>query len=589
MPLPRTRPGRVTLGLTIVALAASALFLAASAAPASAPAAATHSTPTRPVAAVSAAKPAAAVVNAQILAFNDFHGHLEPDHLSISAKTGTSHGAGYVPAGGAAYLAAKIKAAKRANPASIVVEAGDLIGGSPMISGYYHDESTIEAMNKIVDVGVVGNHEFDEGTAEIRRIVAGGCHPVDGCQDGNGYAGTTFDMLAANVVDRSTGTSIFPGYVIKDVGGAKIGFIGTVTTDTPSLVAAAGVKDVKFLDEAATINRLAPQVRAAGADAVVVLTHNGAAQMKGAKGGINSCVGMAGSVVDVTKAVAGQVDAVISAHTHKPYICTVKGTLLTSAASYGRLLTTVQLRIDPNAHTVTKISAKNSIVTHQRTPDPAVAAVVKRYQKLIGPIANRKVGHLSRAATRDPSASGETALGDLVADAQLAETAPKAKGAAQIALAAHGFIRTDLAKGTVTYGEVYAAQPFGQQLVTMSLTGRQLDAVLELQFCNSAAPSPDQRVPLGVSRGFTYSYDPGLACGHRIRIRDFRLNGKKLTASGTVRVTVNSFYAAGENGFTALAAGTSRVTGGLERDALSSYLTANPHLSVPTRNRVKLR
>jgi len=412
---------------------------------------------------------------------------------------------------------------------------------------------------------------------------------VDGCQDGTGYAGVTFDMLAANVVDRSTGQSIFPGYVIKDVGGAKIGFIGTVTADTPSLVAAAGIKDVQFLDEAATINKLAPEVRAAGADAVVVLTHNGAAQITGAKGGINSCVGMAGDVVEVTKAVAGQVDAVISAHTHQPYVCTVKGTLLTSAASYGRLVTAIQLTIDPNAHTVTKISAKNSVVTHQRTPDAAVAAVVKRYHKLIAPIANRKVGHLSKTATRNPSASGETALGDLIADAQLRATASRPKGAAQIALAAHGFIRTDLAKGNVTYGEVYAAQPFGHRLVTMSLTGRQLDQVLELQFCNSAAPSPDQRVPLGVSHGFTYRYDPQLACGHRVRIRDFRLNGKKLTPSGTVRVTVNSFFAAGESGFTVLTGGTSRVTGGLDRDALAHYLTAHPHLTLPARNRVQLR
>jgi 5'-nucleotidase len=298
---------------------------------------------------------------------------------------------------------------------------------------------------------------------------------------------------------------------------------------------------------------------------------------------------MAGSVIDVTKAVAGTVDAVISAHTHQPYICTIKGTLLTSAASYGRLVTTIKLTVDPNQHKVTKLTASNSIVTHQRTPDAAVAKVVERYHALIAPIANRTVGHLAKTLTRNTTRSGETALGDVIADAELAATKAKTTGAAQMALSAHGFIRTDLSKGTVTYGEVYAAQPFGHRLVTLGLTGRQLDRVLELQFCNSSSPSPDEEVPLGVSKGFTYSYDPSLACGHRIRIRDFRLNGKKLTADGTVRVTVNSFFASGDNGFSVLTKGTGRMNGGLDRDALARYLTAHPKLKAPVRNRVTLK
>ncbi len=528
-------------------------------------------------------------MKAQILAFNDFHGHLEPGDLSISAKTGTSHGKGWVPAGGAAYLAAKIKAAKRANPASVVVSAGDLIGASPMISAYYHDEPTIETMNKILDVDVVGNHEFDESTAEIRRLIGGGCHPVDGCRKGAEYAGASFGVLAANVIERSTGKPIFPAYTIKKIGGAKIGFIGTVTTTTPGLVSRDGITDVEFLDEAATIKALTPQVRAAGADAVVVLTHSGAAQVKGTKGGINACVGMAGEAIDLTKAIAGQVDAVISAHTHQSYNCTIKGTLLTSAASYGRLLTTLKLTIDPSAHRVTKISARNAVVTHTIKPDTKIAAMVAGYRRLIAPIANRKVGYLRKAATRNPSKSGEHVLGNLVADAQLSATRAKKQGGAQLALVAHGFLRADLAKGKVRYSDIYTAEPFGHRLVTMTLTGRQLDKVLELQFCNPTAPSPNQRVPFAVSAGFRYSYDPGAACGHRVRIQDFRLNGKKLTASGTYRVTTNSFFAAGEGGFDVLSAGTARVTGDLDRDALSTYLTARPRLTLPTRNRVKLR
>lgn len=592
MSLPRTRPTRATLILATAVLAVPALFLASPAAPAAAPPTALIPAEAASAATTvnSAATPATKqAVNAQILAINDLHGNLEPGDLSISAATGTSHGKGFVPAGGAAYLAAKIKAAKRANPASVVVSAGDLIGGSPMISGYYHDEPTIEAMNKVLDVGSVGNHEFDEGTAEIRRLVGGGCHPVDGCQDGTDYAGASFDVLAANVVERSTGRPIFPAYTIKDVGGAKIGFIGTVTTDTPLMVAGGGIKDVKFLDEAATITKLAPEVRAAGADAVVVLTHSGAAQITGTKGGINGCTGMAGEAIDLAKALSGKVDAVISAHTHQAYICSIKGTLLTSAASYGRLLTTVKLTVDPGAHRVTKISAQNAIVTHTITPDPQVAAVVAGYHRLIAPIANRKVGYLSRTVTKNPNATGESVLGDLVADAQLQATAPKAKGGAQLALAAWGFIRASLEKGNLGYGEIYAAQPFGHHLVTMTITGQQLDTVLEIQFCDPSGVQPEQTIPLGVSAGFTYSYDPGAPCGKRVQIEDFRLNGKKMTADGKYRVTTNSFFAAGENGFTVLTAGTSRVTGDLDRDALANYLTAHPRLALPLRNRVSLR
>jgi 5'-nucleotidase len=597
MRLPRTVSSPVTLTAVTAALAIPVLFLTAPTAPAAVPAAAPVTTSAAPAAPgttpaatpttapVTAAVDAAPLVKAQILAINDFHGHLEPDDLSISTRTGTSHGKGYVPAGGAAYLKAKINAARKANPASVVVSAGDLIGGSPMISGYYHDESTIEAMNQILDVATVGNHEFDEGTAELRRLVAGGCHPVDGCQDETGFAGTKFDLLAANVIDKSTRQPILPAFTIKDVGGAKIGFIGTVTTDTPRLVNRNGVAEVSFKDEAATIRTLVPQVRAAGADAVVVLTHSGAAQTE--RSPVNGCRGIVGPAYQLAKALKGQVDAVVSAHTHQSYICDVKGVQLTSAASYGRLLTTVKLTIDPNAHRVTRISAANSVVSHKLKPAKDVAATVARYHRLIAPIANRTVGRLSRAADRIPSKSGETVLGDLLADAQLRATAPKGKGGAQIALVAHGLIRTDLAKGRVTYGAVYASQPFGQRLVTMTLTGRQLDAALETQFCNPAAVHEDDRVPLAVSKGFRYSYDPHGRCGHLVRIRDFRLNGKKVTAAGKYRVTIIDLLAAGESGFTVLPKGTQRVIGVLDRDAAASYLKAHPKL--PTRTRVKLR
>jgi 5'-nucleotidase len=577
MSVSRMIPGRLTLTLATAVLAIPVLFLTAPTSPAAAPAA--------PAAMVQARPSAAALVNAQILAINDFHGNLESDNLSISAATGTTHGKGFVPAGGAAYLAAKINAAKRANPASVVVSAGDLVGGSPMLSGYYHDEPTIETMNQILDVATLGNHEFDEGSAEMRRLAGGGCHPVDGCQDRTGYAGAKFELLAANTVDRSTGEPVLPGYTIKNVGGAKVGFIGTTTAETPHYVNRKGIQDVAFLNEVSTIRALVPQVRAAGADAVVVLTHSGAAQTP--RSNINTCRHPTGSALSLTKALAGQVDAVISAHTHQAYICKIKGTQLTSGSSYGRLLTTLKLTIDTRAHRVTRISAKNAVVSHELKPAKKVQATVARYRRLIAKIADRTVGHLAADATRNPNPSGETVLGNLYADSQLRATSANSKGGAQLALLTPGLTRTSLDRGRVTYREIYASQPFGMRLTTMTLTGRQVDAVLETQLCNPA--TVEERVPMAVSSGFTYSYAPNGRCGQLVRIQDFRLHGKKMTAAGKYRITIVDLLADGESGFDVLAKGTDRVTGILERDAAAAYLTAHPKLKLPPRNRITLR
>jgi 5'-nucleotidase len=567
MHLPRLRSGLITLAAA--AIAVPTMAISASASPTSAPTAA--STTAHPAA-------AAPLVHAQILAFNDFHGHLEPDGLSISAATGTSHGHGYVPAGGAAYLAATINAAKKANPASLVTSSGDLVGASPMVSGYYHDDPTIEAMNHILDVGVVGNHEFDEGTKELRRLIGGGC-PAEGCPNGGSYTGANFDVLAANVIDRATGKSIFPGYTIKDVGGAKIGFIGTVTTQTPGLVPASGIKDVKFLNEEKTIKALIPTVRAAGADAIVVLTHTGSDR---AAGSINNCAHVSGPATKLASDLSGQVDAVLSAHTHLAYVCRVKKTLLTQAASYGRALTTVKLTIDPNAHKVTSISARNGVVGHKITPDPTVARLVAADRALVAPIATQKVGTLTKKANRIPDSAGETPLGDLVADAELAATKP---AKAQLAIVNGGFIRSDLPKGAVNYDDVYTAQPFGHALVTMTLTGKQLDNALESQFCNAATVGNDPRVPFQISTGLSYGFNLKKPCGHRIRMADTLLHGKPIRSTGHYRVTTNSFFASGGNQLRGFVNGTHRVTGVLDRDAVAKYFRAHKTLTPPHRTR----
>ncbi|MFI7587298.1 bifunctional metallophosphatase/5'-nucleotidase [Spongisporangium articulatum] len=537
-----------------------------------------------------AVEPAAAgkTVKAQLLAINDFHGHLESKGLSISARTATSHGPGYVPAGGAAYLAAKLKQLKRENKNSLVVSAGDMVGASPMISGYFHDEPTVEAMNKMVDVGAVGNHEFDEGSKELRRMVNGGCGPSHSCA-AHTYKGVTFDLLAANVVVRRTGKPMLPPTVVRSVGGAKIGFIGVTTIDTPKLLIPSGVVDIAFLDPVETIRKYAPRLRAQGADAVVVIAHEGAAQNDGSTSktsGINACDDVRGPVVDITKAVASQVDAVVSGHTHKAYNCRVDGTLLTEAATYGRLVTKIDLTIDTGAHQVVKSSAKNVVVDHDRKPDAAVAKVVKTYEKLIATKASKSVGTLTKAADRAPSRSGETRLGGLVADAQLAATR-KTKAKAQLAIVQRGVLRGDLPKGKVTTEDVYLAQPQAVKLITKTFTGKQLDAALEGQFCNDASTTNDRMVPLNPSANFTYRYDTSKPCGKRIRMADTTLDGKAITSTGKYRVTINAFLAAGVDGMAGFAEGTKAVTGVTDQQALTQYLKAKKTVTPPSRTRVR--
>ncbi|GLY18718.1 bifunctional metallophosphatase/5'-nucleotidase [Kineosporia rhizophila] len=525
-------------------------------------------------------------VTAQLLAFNDLHGHMTSDGLSISAKTSTSKGSGYVAAGGTPWLAGKIAAAKKDNPNSLVLSTGDQIGGSPLISGYFHDEGTIEAMNKFVDVAVVGNHEFDEGTAELRRLINGGCHPVDGCSPASPkFSGTQFDMLAANVIDRKTGKSMLPGYVIKKVGGARIGIIGTVTPDTVDLVPLQGIADVKFVPEAPVIRKLAKQLRGQGVDAVIAMTHSGADPTP--RSPINSCRNLAGPARDLTARISGHVDAVLSAHTHQAYICKVNGTLLTSAASYGRLLTKIKITMDTGRHEVTRISAGNVVVTHTGRRDARVTAVVERYREVTDPIAGKKVTTLNQDLTRTLTRNGESYLGRVIADAQQAATRPKSKGGAQLTIVNRGLARMNLEKGRVTYGDVFDAQPMGNRLVTMTLTGRQIDAALESTFCHPGAVDNDGRMPIEVSRSFFFSFDMDKKCGHKIRIRDMRLNGERMSADKKYRVTTIDFFSDGGSRLDGFPVGKNKVTGVLERDALAQYLKKHPGLGLPRGTRIR--
>jgi len=439
-----------------------------------------------PVAAAAAPKPKD--VQVQLLGLNDFHGHLE---ANTPGTITPSPGAARVTAGGAEYFATHVRAKEATNPNTLIVSAGDLIGASPLLSALFHDEPTIEAMNLIgLDLNAVGNHEFDEGATELARMQNGGCHPTDGCQDGNGFAGAEFGFLAANVVDEATREPIFPPYAIRKFDGIKVGFIGMTLQGTPDIVSPSGVAGLDFLDEAETANRYAEELRNQhGVRAIVVLLHEGGVQS--APGGINDCNGISGPVVDIVGRTTSAVDLFVTGHTHSAYNCVLGGRPVTSASSFGRLLTDIDLTLDGNSKDVVQVSANNLIITQNVFKAPDITALIDRYNAIAAPLRDRVIGRISADITRTPDDSRENAAGNLIADAQLAATDDAGTGNAVAAFMNPGGVRADFtyaasrseADGEVTYGEAFTVQPFGNSLVTMTLTGAQLYEMLKQQWC----------------------------------------------------------------------------------------------------------
>jgi 5'-nucleotidase len=515
-------------------------------------------------------------VDVQLLSINDFHGNLAPP------GTITLPGGVRTPAGGAEYLATHINALRAQNRNTLVVSAGDNIGASPLVSGLFHDEPTIEAFNAMgVDISAVGNHEFDEGSAELLRVQDGGCHPVDGCQDGDGFAGADFDYLAANVTDDDTGRTLFRPYEIRRVGGVKVGFIGVVLKDTPTIVTPAGVEGLTFGDEADAIIKYTAVLKKKGVRAIVVLMHQGDTVDLG---GVNDCTNPVGPLSDIIGRSSKEVDLYLTGHTHQAYNCVIGGKRATSASSFGRVLTDANLRVDRRTGQAVSVSATNSIVTQDVAKDPAQTAILNKYTAIAAPIANRRIGAATAPLTTEQNAAGEEVLGDIIADSQLAATAPSGFGNAVVALMNPGGIRTSIDAGDITYGEAFAVQPFGNSLVTMTLTGAQIDRVLEQQW-DGQGTNPKV---LQVSKGLTYTWSASAPLGSRVDDASVKINGTQVDPAASYRVTVNSFLADGGDGFTELKQGTDRLGGAVDLDALAAYLSlpANDPISPTPRDRI---
>jgi 5'-nucleotidase len=532
----------------------------------------------------------------QLLAINDFHGNLQPPSGS-SGRIAVGPGGATVNAGGVEYLATWIKSLRTTNPNTITVGAGDLIGASPLISGLFHDEPTIEAMNALgLDVTGVGNHEFDEGIDELLRMQFGnqlggdGCHPVDGCQDGTPFGGSLFQYLAANVFYEGTQNTIFPPYEIHKIGNAKIAFIGLTLEGTPLIVTPAGVAGLEFRPEVPTINDLVAKLRAEqGVRAFVVLIHQGGFQNGPFPLGYQDsdrCDNFSGDIVPIVNGLSPQVDVVISAHTHQPYICRINGKLVTSASSFGRLITDIDLRIDHQTKDVVSATAHNVIVTRDVAKDPAETAIINKYDALSGPIANRIVGSQSADMTKTNNLAGESALGDVIADAQLASTSPTDFGGAVVAFMNPGGIRADLlcsqpctaaSPAPVTYNQLFTVQPFNNVMTVKTMTGDMIYRLLEQQFTGANGI-------LQVSNGFEYSWSP-TATPHVVP-DSVKIGGVPVDKNASYRVAMNNFLASGGDGFSVFNEGTDPLGGEIDLDALVNYFMHNSPVGPGPQNRI---
>lgn len=537
-------------------------------------------------------------VTIKLIAFNDFHGNINPPGSPTRIPNPVEPGKPFeLSTGGIEYLSTLISQLQARNPLNAVVGAGDMIGASPLASSLFHDEPSIELLSKAgMEFSSVGNHEFDDGRDELLRMQNGGCHPGGGpstCLNGT-FAGAQFKYLAANVIDERTGKVLFAPYAVKEFplpGGGKlpVAFIGLVLKTTPSLVIASGVAGLKFTDEAESANALVPELRQRGIETIVLLIHEGG-QTPSTMFDDATCPAFSGAIKGIIDRLDPAIDVIVSGHTHRAYICRYGNRLVTSAGAEGRYVTDIDVTIDPVTKDVTNATARQLAAVNERLPNPLpekyptlakdarLTPVVEFYNKQASPLTLREVGRIVAEITRSPAESGESAMGNLVADAQLEATH---SAGAQIAfMNLHG-IRADLRgdKGIVTYNDVFFVHPFRNSLITLSLTGAQLAELLDSQWRQSDGM-------LQASEGFSYEWDARAPVGQRVDVSSMRLNGERIEPARTYRVTVNEFLADGGSGFVLLKSAPDRTRGMLDVDALEHYITKHSPIPAPKLGRI---
>ncbi|MEV0144752.1 MULTISPECIES: bifunctional metallophosphatase/5'-nucleotidase [unclassified Nonomuraea] len=561
------------------------------------------------------AKQAPRTVPVRLLALNDFHGNLEPPTGSSGRmvdETGAT-----VEAGGAAYIATHMKA--HADRNTIAVAQGDLIGATPLISAAYHDEPSVEFLGKLgLKVAAVGNHEFDEGYGELRRIMKGGCHPVDGCSPAGEWKGAQYDYVGANVLFKNPGEKTdalaalgdqpavqkllsdwgvpaLPPVSVKWMNGVPVGFIGLVTQTTPGIVTAEGIEDLKFVDEVKAANVASKVLKLIGVKAQVVLVHEG--DQVNAGQSPDACSAVPGAGNRIATQVDPEIDVVLSGHSHQAYLCKVKDPagqdrLYSQGGSFGRVITQVDLNVDVRTRDVVRSSvvADNHVVTRTVEPDREISDFVKTWKDRVAPVANKPVGRITADITNTAAPSGETPLGDLIADAQLAAT--RTGGNAQVALMNPGGVRASLTyagsaagegDGVVTYGEAFTVQPFNNLMQVVTLTGAQLKTVLEQQFTGGPNNQAFTKI-LQPSANLTYAYSTSAPWGSKVS--DLRIDGAPVTDTQQIRVAANNFLVGGGDAFLAFKDGTDLWSGPLDIDAFVDHLGKDNPIAPPATGRI---
>ena len=541
--------------------------------------------------------PAQGTVDVQLLAINDFHGAIEP-------PAGSNGRIGQITAGGVEYLASHLATLSATNANSVIVSAGDNIGATPLLSGMFHDEPSIEALSAAgLALSAVGNHELDEGWDELYRMQNGGCHPVDGCQDNTPFRGATFRYLTANILvdpantprqllDRSgwkaSGSGrqpspLFPPYAIREFNGVKVGFIGLTLQGVGSIVSPIALKGLVVRPEAAAANEVANTLRSQGIHAIVVLIHEGGAP-KGAAGqeDPNSCDDFQGPIVAVAKQMSPDIDVIVSGHTHRAYVCTIDTKLVTSASSYSRVITDIDLQIDRPTGRVVAKTARNVIVTRDVAKSTAETALLDHYRPLAGSVAGRRVGTLTTTIAAGRNTAGESALGDIIADGML-DAARGVAGRVDAAFTNSGGIRSDLiasgADGTITYSDVFNVMPFGNQVMVKTLTGDAIVRMLEQQ--------TTARV-LQVSNTFRYAWDPAKPVGSRVNRASIHIEGKPLVPTERYRIATIDFVWNGGDEFTAATEGIEPVAVGTDVDVFLEYVGKHSPVAGGAQDRIRL-
>jgi len=549
------------------------------------------------------------LVDVQLLSINDFHGNLEPPGGSSGLVSELQPDGSVKPVtvGGVQYLADRLNDARATNANTLTVAAGDLIGASPLLSGAFHDEPTVEAMNLLgLDVTSVGNHEFDEGSAELLRMQNGGCRTnpdgtkaADSCARPEPFAGASYDYLSANVVYTDTGKPLFKPYVVKEVGGVKVGFIGMTLKGTPDIVTAAGVQGLSFLDEVSTANKYANELQKQGVKSIVVLLHQGGLPAKAQYNydcNAGGALGLTGDIIPIAQQISPKVDLLVTGHTHNAYVCNIPDPdgnprLVTSASSFGRLFTKIGMTINTKSGDVVRpsVTAANQPVLRIGTGNAAENALIAEYKTLIAPIANRVIGRIGgtiagRGCTGTCAPTGETPAGDLIADAQLAgmKNDPLNPGGADFAIMNPGGIRGDFtcvpstSPCDVTYEAAFTVQPFTNIMNVVAMKGSDVTTMFGQQWVGQNGSNKTLQVSANVHETFASS-----GATNENRLTSLTVNGAAIDPDATYHVAKNEFLGGGGDGFTAIRNGTKTFVGKSDLDVLIAYLGAHSSSSSP--------